>query len=66
LKPKAVGPGSVVGVVAPASPVRKEFVELGVRELEGLGFGARLGPRLITADAIPREASMTASRIGRA
>jgi muramoyltetrapeptide carboxypeptidase len=46
LKPKAVGPGSVVGVVAPASPVRREFVEQGVRELEGLGFRPRLGPRL--------------------
>lgn len=46
LKPKAVGPGSVVGVVAPASPVRKAFVEQGVAELERLGFRTRLGERL--------------------
>jgi muramoyltetrapeptide carboxypeptidase len=46
LKPKAVGPGSLVGVVAPASPVRKEFVEQGVSELERLGFRTRLGQRL--------------------
>lgn len=46
LKPKALGPGSVVGVVAPSSPVRKEFVEQGVGELERLGFRPRLGPRL--------------------
>jgi muramoyltetrapeptide carboxypeptidase len=46
LKPKAVGPGSVVGIVAPASPVRREFVEKGVAELERLGFRTRLGRRL--------------------
>ena len=46
LKPKAVGPGSVIGVVAPASPVRKEFIDQGVAELERLGFRPRLGQRL--------------------
>ena len=46
LKPKAVGPGSVIGVVAPASPVRKEFIDQGVAELERLGFRTRLGKRL--------------------
>jgi muramoyltetrapeptide carboxypeptidase len=46
LKPKAVRAGAVIGVVAPASPVRKEFVDAGVAELERLGFRTRLGPRL--------------------
>lgn len=46
LKPKAIGVGSLVGVTAPASPVRPEYVELGVRELEKLGFRVRLGKRL--------------------
>ncbi len=46
LKPKAIGAGSLVGVVAPASPVKMEYVELGVRELEKLGFRVRLGKRV--------------------
>ncbi|HEY7820683.1 MAG TPA: LD-carboxypeptidase [Vicinamibacteria bacterium] len=45
-KPKRVGPGSVIGVVAPSSPVKKEFIEAGVAELERLGFRTRLGQRL--------------------
>ncbi len=43
MKPKAIGPGSLIGVAAPASPVRKEFIEAGIAELERLGFRARLG-----------------------
>jgi muramoyltetrapeptide carboxypeptidase len=46
LKPKAVRAGSVIGVVAPASPVREEFIDQGVAELERLGFRTRLGKRL--------------------
>jgi len=46
LKPKAVRAGAVIGVVAPASPVRKEFIDRGVSELESLGFRTRLGKRL--------------------
>ena len=34
LKPPALKPASVVGVVAPASPVSREFLERGVDELE--------------------------------
>jgi muramoyltetrapeptide carboxypeptidase len=41
-KPRAVGAGSLIGVVAPASPVRAEFVDRGVAELERLGFRVRL------------------------
>jgi muramoyltetrapeptide carboxypeptidase len=43
LKPPRVTPGDLVGVVALSSPVRKEYVEAGVAELERLGFRTRLG-----------------------
>jgi muramoyltetrapeptide carboxypeptidase len=46
LKPKAVGPGSLIGVAAPASPVKKEFLDAGIAELTRLGFRTRLGKRL--------------------
>ena len=46
LKPAAVRDGALVGIVAPASPVREEFLERGVSELEGLGFRTRLGSHL--------------------
>jgi len=46
LKPKALRTGAVIGVVAPASPVRKEFIDPGVAELERLGFRTRLGKRI--------------------
>lgn len=46
MKPKAVRAGSVIGVVAPGSPVRQEFVLAGIAELERLGFRTRLGRRL--------------------
>jgi muramoyltetrapeptide carboxypeptidase len=41
-----VEPGSVIGVVAPSSPVKKEFLEAGVAELQRLGFRTRLGERI--------------------
>ena len=43
IKPPALRPSSVVGVVAPSSPIRREFLEKGIEELAGLGFRARLG-----------------------
>jgi muramoyltetrapeptide carboxypeptidase len=46
LKPKALAPGSLVGVAAPASPVKKEFVEAGIAELTRLGFRTRIGGRI--------------------
>ena len=39
-------PGAVVGIIAPASPVKKEFVEAGLAALEKLGFRSRLGNNL--------------------
>ena len=46
LKPAAVRPPALVGVVALSSPVRKEFVDAGVAELSRLGFRTRLGENL--------------------
>lgn len=46
LKPKALVDGALVGVAAPASPVRREFVDRGVAELERLGLRTRLAPHL--------------------
>lgn len=46
LKPPALAPSSLVGVVAPASPVRQEFVERGLAELARLGFRTRTGRSL--------------------
>ncbi len=43
LKPEAMRPGALVGIIAPASPVKKEFVEAGLAALEKLGFRPRLG-----------------------
>lgn len=45
-KPPALRPPALVGVLAPSSPVRKEFVEAGVSELERLGFRVRLAAHL--------------------
>jgi muramoyltetrapeptide carboxypeptidase len=42
LKPPALGPSSLVGVVAPASPVRPQYLEAGLAELERLGFRTRV------------------------
>ncbi len=46
LKPPALRPSATVGVIAPASPVRAEFMERGVAELSRLGFRTRLGSSL--------------------
>lgn len=46
LKPPRVRAGALVGVLAPSSPVRREFVERGVAELTRLGFRTKLSPHL--------------------
>ncbi len=43
LKPPALGPSSLVGVVAPASPVQREYLEAGLAELARLGLRTRVG-----------------------
>lgn len=45
-RPPAVAPPAVIGVLAPASPVRIEYVEAGERNLEALGFRVRRSPHL--------------------
>jgi len=41
-KPRAVRPGDLIGVVAPAGPVDEARLRLGVAELERLGFAVRV------------------------
>ncbi len=38
IKPRALHPGDTIGIVAPASNIKLDFLEQGRRELEGLGF----------------------------
>ena len=38
IKPKALKPGDTIGIVAPASNIKKDLLEQGCRELESLGF----------------------------
>lgn len=42
LKPKALGPGDLIGVAAPGGPVEEERLQRGVAELEALGFAVRV------------------------
>ena len=46
LKPLALRPGGLIGIIAPASPVKKKFVDAGLEALEKLGFRSRLGTNL--------------------
>lgn len=50
VKPEALRPGDVVGVVAPASGIRPEMFDEGIRELESLGFTARFRDDISTVD----------------
>ena len=47
LLPPAVRPGSTVGVFAPASPVRPEYLEAGEAALRRLGFEPKRAPNLL-------------------
>jgi muramoyltetrapeptide carboxypeptidase len=46
VKPPRVGDGALIGVMAPASPVRREFVDRGIAELTRLGFRVELAANL--------------------
>lgn len=48
IRPKALCRGGVVGVLAPASPVRREYVERGCAALETHGFRVRLAASLFS------------------
>jgi muramoyltetrapeptide carboxypeptidase len=46
LKPKALKPGDTIGIIAPASNVKKDLLEQGCRELERLGFKTYFQPAI--------------------
>lgn len=46
LKPPRLRKGAVIGVIAPASPMKPELLESGVRYLEGLGYRVKLGKHI--------------------
>jgi muramoyltetrapeptide carboxypeptidase len=47
IKPKAVLPGAMLGIVSPASAVKAKFVANGVAELERLGHRTKLFPHAL-------------------
>ncbi len=46
-KPRALRPGDLIGVAAPAGPVDEERLRRGAAELERLGFAVRLGDGIL-------------------
>jgi len=46
-KPRALRPGDLIGVMAPAGPVDEERLRRGTAELEGLGFAVRLSEGIL-------------------
>jgi muramoyltetrapeptide carboxypeptidase len=57
-KPRALRPGDVIGVIAPAGPVDEERLKRGVGELERLGFTVRV------ADGVLERTGFTAGTVG--
>src|SRR5499426_2048415 len=49
IKPKALKPGDTIGVVAPASNIKKDLLEQGCRELESLGFKTYFHPDITSS-----------------
>ena len=47
VKPRRIGPGDVVGVVAPAGPIEEAWLRAGLRVLEGFGLRPRLGAAVL-------------------
>lgn len=50
IKPLALRPGDVIGVVAPASDVKPERLAAGARELERLGFRVKFSPSIFARE----------------
>lgn len=46
-KPRALRPGSMIGIVSPASLANAEAVAQGIAVLEGMGFRTRLFPHAL-------------------
>ncbi len=49
IKPKALKRGDTIGIVAPASNIKKELLEQGCRELENLGFKTHFRPDITSS-----------------
>jgi muramoyltetrapeptide carboxypeptidase len=49
IKPKALKPGDTIGVVAPASNIKKDLLEQGCLELESLGFKTYFHPDITSS-----------------
>src|SRR5262245_10151314 len=49
IKPPALRPGDLIGVVAPASNIKPEMLDEGCRELERLGFRTTYRPGIATS-----------------
>jgi muramoyltetrapeptide carboxypeptidase len=49
IKPAALRPGDTIGIVAPASNIKQDFLDEGCRELERLGFKTRYRPDITTS-----------------
>jgi muramoyltetrapeptide carboxypeptidase len=49
IKPKALKPGDTIGVVAPASNIKKDLLEQGSLELESLGFKTYFHPDITSS-----------------
>jgi muramoyltetrapeptide carboxypeptidase len=47
IRPKALAPGAMLGIVSPASAAPHELVERGVAELERLGYRSKLFPHAL-------------------
>src|SRR6185295_19967320 len=47
IKPPALRPGDLIGIVAPASNIKPEMLEAGCRELERLGFRTHFRPDIV-------------------
>jgi muramoyltetrapeptide carboxypeptidase len=47
VKPQALQPGDAVAIVAPASNLKREYLERGAAELERLGFRAQYAPDIL-------------------
>ncbi len=52
VKPPALKPGDLVGVVAPAATVERAYLERGVRVLGAMGFRVRVSARALGRDGI--------------
>jgi len=49
IKPKALKPGSTIGIVAAASNIKKDLLDQGCRELETLGFKTQYQPNITSS-----------------